>query len=236
MNLRFHDAARAGSALVAALAIGLSGCGKDNPTQPPGSSRFRGAFTGAATTGCLSITVDTATPAPQGGNRAVKTAVTATGSIRFYGSRVDVTGTYDETADTVTLSGGGWTVSGNLAAYGMEGTMSGPQTAVFSLYQYGADTVRVFTGTFDSSTAEDGNFNFAIRGTGVRGHAVDSTGTVVVLSGTFAPSDSSITITHPGNPAGPPFATGRLHPDESVSGTYDDQSGDSGTWAGNKFN
>src|SRR5205814_8152880 len=113
---------------------------------------------------------------------------------------------------------------------------TGPQgSGVFSVDRVGtgADSVIVVNGTFTSATGHaDGVFDFSIRDSTVHGSAVDTTGFVLPLNGSFNRGSGAIHIDNVTNPSGPPLATGVLQGDGTVVGVFDDQSGNSGSWSG----
>jgi hypothetical protein len=229
---------------IATLAAAPAGCGKDEPQpqQPgpgPSTTSYKGTITGSTVSGVVTLRIDTANPAPQAGT-GISAVVNAVGAVVLTGGggTADMTGTYDDEAETIGLSGDGWILGGGLSTFGMEGaTISPIGVAVFSAPQQGAgsDTVHAFTGTSQSLTGgAPANFNFSIRAAALHGSAVDTTGTVTSLEGTFAASDSTITIVDPANPPGPAYATGKWHPNDTATGTYDDHAGNSGTWTTTK--
>jgi hypothetical protein len=240
-------------ALVAALAcLGLAGCGDDPPPNAPapsGSTTFRGTIAGQTSSGALTITVATSNPSPQPGPMGANAVVTATGTVTpSGGSGVALTGTYDDQSNHVALTGGGWTLGGDLTSFGLEGTYSGPGgvTGVFSVWRSGTgtDTVIVVVGTYAANVGTgSGNFNFAFRpsitsGQNLHGNAFDAAvPTPISLDGT-ATADGlggyTISIVNPQLPAGPPLATGTLLLNGTASGTFDTGTGNSGTWQGTR--
>lgn len=235
--------------VVAAISlVSLLGCSSDKVTNPPpgggsGTTSYSGTIAGGGVSGSLDITISTSTPAPQqAGYRAVAT-VTATGTLILTtggSGTVALTGTYDDASDILTLAGGGWDLAGGLTTFGMEGFFQGPgsprPSGVFSVQTQGsgADTVRVYLGTFTNVAGggDNGVFNIALRGSVAHGNAVSDGGTVVPLDGTYTVADSSLIIVHPSG--GAPLATGTVHTYGRAEGTYDDQAGNTGTWTGTK--
>jgi hypothetical protein len=228
--------------IASALAVmSLVGCGKDKVVNPPagaGSTTFTGSVTGSTTSGKLSITVETSSPAPQNAGFRARAAVNANGTFTpTGGAAIGLTGTYDTGSQTVAVIGSGWSFGGGLTSFGLEGgfTGPGPVDGVFSLYR-GTSDVTVVIGTFTSTTGGvGGRFNFSINGTTVHGNAVATDQTVIPLDGTYTASSGAISIVHPVNPTGNPLATGTyVSGTGHASGTFDDQAGNSGTWLGDK--
>lgn len=228
--------------------MAFAGCGKDAVNAPPpggtpntGATTFTGTISGATSSGTVDITIATATPRPQGGAFGARATVTATATVHVSGGgAIALTGTYDDVANTISLTGGGWTFTGGLTSFGMEGTYTGPNgTGVFSVQQEGTgtDTVTVFTGTFTHTVGAgtvDGTWNFAIRGTTLHGNAVATTGTVTALDGTFQASTGDVSIVNPAAPGGAPLAIGVIQASGIASGTYDNLAGEAGTWSGQR--
>ena len=228
-------------------AFALSGCSdnKPAPNSPggsAGSTTYKGTISGSGTSGSLTLTIATATPSPQPAPARARATVTATGTLIVSGGggTIPLTGSYDDVANTITVGGSGWTFTGSLTSFGLEGGFGGPGpvSGVFSVQTVGsgADTVIVVVGTFTSTTgSSNGVFNFAIRGTVLHGNAYEDGATKPFpLDGTYTPSTGVISIVHPTNPTGPPVATGTLAANGTASGTYDDQSGNAGNWTGTK--
>ena len=241
-SIRFP--ASLGIRLVAVLAIlALAGCSKKTTTNsnlPPNSTTYTGSVTGSNTSGKLTITLETSTPAPQPGGFRAHNSVAADGSYTpTGGSAVILVGTYDDAGKNVSLTGAGWTFTGVVSGTAMEGNCTGPGGAsgVFSLNQ-GTTAVTVIIGTYaeNSPGTETGNFNISISGTEVHGNAVASTGgTPIPLDGTYTAASGAISIVNPANPTGPALATGTYNATAgTASGTYDDGAGNAGTWSGAK--
>lgn len=221
-----------------ASVLGCSGKKATNP-DPGGPASYRGSVTGSGTSGRLDITISTSPMAPQQAGFRATDGVTATGTLVLTGGggTVALSGTWDDETDILGLTGGGWTLSGGLTSFGMEGLFSGPGpvAGVYSVQTQGigADTVTVYLGTFTTSSGGDnGVFNIALRGSALHGHAVADGGTVVPLGGTYTAATSSLTIVHASG--GAPLGTGTVHPNGTADGDYSFEAGNSGTWAGAK--
>jgi hypothetical protein len=215
------------------------GCSSKKVTNPPpvaGSTTYTGSVSGATTSGKLSITVDTSSPAPQNAGFRARGTVTATGTFTpSGGAAIALTGAYDDVAKTCAVTGSGWSFGGGLTSFGLEGLFSGPAgaTGVFSL-QTGTTGVTVVIGTFTSTTGGvGGRFNFSISGTTVHGNAVATDASVIPLDGTYTAATGAVSIVHPAG--GNPLATGTYNASTgAASGTFDDQNGNSGNWTGQK--
>jgi len=205
--------------VVAVLGMILGACGKKS-TEPKLANAYAGTFAGSSggtgVSGSMTVDLGSATP---------------TGTLLISGTSIALTGTYDSSSQAVTLSGGGYSFSGARSGSILSGifTAPGPITGGFVLIS-GAST-RVYCGTSASATpgGPTGMINLVINGSTIVGLAVKAqTGEVTVLNGTL--SGTTITIPNPGDPSST-FATGTLNagPD-TLSGTYDDGAGDTGTW------
>ena len=243
------------SSIVALLA--LVGCSSNKVTNPPsatGSTTFKGTISGTSSgggvSGTLKLTANTATPAPQNVGYGARAVVTMTGTLVLNGSStaIALSGNYDDVAKTFNnLAGGGWTFMGASNGFGLEGSFTGPgsATGVFTVQTEGsgADTVFVMIGSFTSTATPTpgpgGVFNIGIRGAVVHGNAFEHGGSAPIpLDGTFivgATGTHTINIVDPGNPTGPPAATGTYVDATGAvnNGTYTTSS-DTGTWVGQK--
>ena len=225
-----------GFALIALLA--LSGCGDsdDNPVNPGGGGSTSTAFTGMATSGTqsgkLTVSVGTTSLAPRWGSRAGAAVVTATGVIVINGSTYNLTGTYDNTTDSLTLSGGGYTFVGSYETVGVPqpslvGTWAGPggQSGEFVCPVGTATSIKVYLGTFHSTASppDSGMFSFAVIDTLLAGFAHPDGATFgVFFRGSVGPSGNPrpISINYDGG-GYTLFAPGVLNTTtNTVSGTY----------------
>jgi hypothetical protein len=224
--------------LAALASLSLVGCGKDNkitnPT-PTGPTSYTGIVAGATTSGTLGITLGATAAAARVGFRA-QAIVAASGVFTpAGGTALLLTGTYDNVAKTFSISGSGWTFSGKLTTYGIEGTFLGPAgvSGSFNL-QPGTDGVIVFLGTWASEVkTHHGYFNFSISGSTAYGYGANESGGVpTTLVGSYNSSTKVINFQHPLNPTGPPLVTG-THDEVNgtAGGTWDDQDGDHGVWS-----
>ena len=210
--------ARTALVLVAVLGLAVGACGKKS-TEPKTTSTYAGTFAGSS--GGTGVS----------GSMTVDLAGTPAGTLLVSGTSIALTGTYDSASEAVTLSGGGYSFSGTRSGSILSGifTAPGPITGGFVLTS--GRSVRVYCGTSASATpgGPTGTINLVITGSTIVGLAVKTqTGEVTVLNGTS--SGSTVTILNPGDPSST-FATGTLNagPD-TLSGTYDDGAGDTGTW------
>ncbi len=233
--------------LVLLASVALVGCSDNkaapnapNPT-PPATTTYEGTISGSGTSGSLTLTIATGTPSPQPKPARARANVSATGTLVVAGGgTVSLSGSYDDVNKILTVGGGGWTFTGGLNGYGMEGVFGGPGgiSGVFSVQQVGTgtDTVIVVVGDFTSTTGGPGGvFNFSIRNGVVHGNAFENGGSAAIpLDGTYDPLTGDIVIDHPQAPGGPPLATGNLAANGQASGFYDDGAGEAGTWAGTK--
>lgn len=173
-------------------ALVVAGCSDDDDNGgtpgpgPSGSTTFTGTLAGQTQSGSLSLTVNIAAGGlrvtPANHPTRVLATVNVTGTIEITGlAPISVAGTYDTDANTLTATGGGYTLTGTRVGTRLSGTWTGPAGASGTWSaQYGAaatDTVRVFCGTFTSTSGgDDGFFNLVTSGTLVSGVAVASGG------------------------------------------------------------
>jgi hypothetical protein len=225
---------------VTALVL-LSACSDSGNSNGGGGSGggSNSVFTGIVTSddglssGALTFTIPATSlirTAPTG--PYVMGSLSVTGSINYAGAAsVALSGTYDATTDALSLSGGGFTLDGSFDGVDrLEGTMSGAATGTFVTTK--GNSAAAYCGTYTQTAggADDGTFSFVIAGAKVRGTAVSSQdGSVIPLDGTFA--GSTINIFIPGSSTSPYLATGTKS-GTTVSGTFDNQTGGTGTWTG----
>lgn len=250
MSIRHHSMRLSilASFMVTTLGLcGLTGCGSDKSTNPPGggagSTSYTGTVTGTGANGKLTITVATSSPAPQTGTYGTRVVVNATGTFTpTGGADIALTGSYDSGSKTLAVAGAGpWTFGGTLANGKMEGdgAYGSPPTAVghFVLLP-GTTAVTVIVGRYDNvdPMGLDGDFNLSINGAEVHGSAVpDGGGDTIPLDGTYNSTNGAISIVNPGNPSGPALATGSFNSGTGVaSGTYDTGAGETGSWSGTR--
>jgi 3D (Asp-Asp-Asp) domain-containing protein len=220
---------------LALLAI-LAACSGDSKSGGGGgtTSSFAGIIssTDGTASGSVELTIEAASlssPAPTG--PALSSPVNVTGSLKFSGvASVGLSGTYETTTKAVTVTGGGYALDGAFDGIDrLEGTYTGPAGASGTFVTTKSTQAAAFCGTYAANDQSDaGTFSFVITGTKVRGNAVSSVDqTLIPLDGAI--SGNNITIYFPGTQVA--LATG-TRSGSNVSGTFDDQQGTAGTWAG----
>jgi hypothetical protein len=157
-------------------------------------------------------------------------APTATGTLKLVGAApMTVTGTYVEATQLVTVSGGGFTLTGTVDATGkLLGTYThGSNSGYVAGFEHTlANPVTVFCGTYTGGA--EGVFNLARRGSSLSGAYVNIDGSDGYMSGSI--SGSSINITDiQDSPGG--SAVGTLS-GTTMSGTWS-FGGIGGTWTAN---
>ena len=187
---------------VLGLSLAAFGCSSDddddnpNPNPPAGTTVFAGTMAGQTQSGTLALTVNTAASGlrvrPAADPLRATATVNVTGVIELTGiAPISITGTYDTQTNTLTATGGGYSLTGTLSGNRLAGTWTGPAGASgawSAQYSVAAgDTVRVFCGTFTSTSGgDDGWFNLVTSGTTVNGVAVSADdGTSISLTGTL---------------------------------------------------
>jgi hypothetical protein len=249
-------------ALPLALGVWISGgCGNDDngPAKgntPPTTTTFTGVFANPNENGSFDATIQstnlaapvpgrlTLTTRPQ---RSAATSVSASGTLTpIGGSAIPVTGTYDDAADSLHLSGGGYFLEGEYDTSGtfqsISGAYTGPNGPGFFGCVTGVSNPTAYCGTFaSSSTSLAGNWDIVIAGGDVGGVAFPATGDPFAFEGTIETTGTMRAITGGNGQAGVYLltVTGTLDTSSNtVSGswTYDDlvtpSSSDAGTWSG----
>jgi len=202
-----------GSLLLAAFLLG--GCGDDDKNNNNnGGGNASTAYVGllASTdgqTGPLDLTFASPVSAPptplepgSGPMTLSALAVNVTGTLRLgSGPLVNVTGVLDDN-DALAMSGGGYTLFGDLEHGMIVGGFSGPGPVSGSLIAASStdgSPALALCGTFagtnydsDPPSEDFGTFNLVIAGTSVLGVAVGSEGDAIPLQGTA--TSSTITI------------------------------------------
>ena len=233
----------AGGIVLLAL-LTLPACNDNkNPSAPTGGGggngpiTFVGVAAGAAVGGKLAFSLPVGiAPEPQAGPFSSRGLINVSGTFSPTGAAaIGLNGTYDQTSEYLILSGGNYTFTGTYFSGVLRGNWArtpSPAVGTFVLVQANsASSVHAYCGTFTSTSGgEGGIFDFVTQGTTVDGIACTSSGTETRLQGTLA--GTAITLVNPLNP-GPYLATGTLSTStDTVSGTYNDGAGNSGTWAG----
>lgn len=238
---------------------GCSDDDDDNPMDPggggPTSTTFTGVMANGTENGSITVTVNStslASPfsahvtAGSGGRLAAGAQVGASGVFRpIGGSAVSLSGTYDDQADTLNLSGGGYSLSGEYDTTGMFhamiGQYDGPNGPGFFGSVTGVTAPMTFCGTFDSDvTSTMGNWDLLVTGGEIAGIAFPVAGEPFGFEGTIETTGTQRAIT--GGDSDPGVytltVTGTLDTTtNTVSGTwtFEDHvapSTDSGTWSG----
>jgi len=217
--------------LILAGACSDSGDGGNNPGGGS-TTQFLGIMStdDGLESGEISITLQTASPDVEAPTAVTAYAsVTASGTHKLAGTSVSMTGTYDDQTQSVTLTGGGYTVAGFFDGVDrLEGGFSGPgNSGIFVTTRKGNATV-AYCGTFTGD--DDGTFSFVINNQNeVLGTAYTTSGSAPIpLDG--VKSGSNITIYAPGSTS-IVLASGAIS-GNSASGTWDDHQGSTGTWSG----
>ena len=149
--------------LVLLVGILVSACGK-SPTTPGTTTTFQGVIAGSSgQSGTLAVTVQAQVAAafvPRlqwpfvATLQAQATSVAATGTLHLVGgATTDLTGTFDTSSKALSLSGGGFALTGSLNGAVVSGTYtgSGGVTGRFSSLSASSGTVTTYCGTIFSS-------------------------------------------------------------------------------------
>jgi hypothetical protein len=247
----------AAALLTLAVAVQLiAGCSdnKKNPASPgggtPTSTTFVGVFSNGSENGKISITVNSTNLARRFSMaQAGAASITATATLSFVGGGTAMlTGTYDDAADSLNLTGINYTFAGEYDSTNAPPAFIGTYTGPSGMGFFGAideaaagSTVEIYLGTFQSdSTAVSGTFDVARYDTLAGGLVfLDGTMTVLGMEGMVAASGTTRPITLSGVEGGFSVdATGTLDTvGHSVAGTWhsydtDISKGDDGIWSG----
>jgi hypothetical protein len=214
------------SCLAALVTLGCGG--SSNSTPPPTTTDFTGTFVANdGTNGVLNLTfagtVSAALTADSTSVAATTSTVNVTGTLTLGSQTIPLTGTYDPTTHSFTVSGGGYTLNGQITTSGIVGTFTGPSNSGnFTALAGSSTTVTVYCGTYTGSSV-GGTWNIVQNGTTLNG--VASGNPSVTLTGTVSGNSMSITWVT-GSASGTISGT-------TVSGTWQDPR-HSGTFTGTK--
>jgi len=254
--MRLHSLCSRLSTLAVVLslcAIGFTGCSDDdddNPMDPgTGSTEFTGTFANAAEGGQLSITIPLATgdlaPARLAGS-ALAHDVAVTGALYSdVGDTIGLSGTYNEEANSLVLTGGGYTLTGTYDAasspQGIAGSYTGGNGAgIFGCAVGGSSSVLVLCGTLtDLGLTYSERWNMIVAGNAVAGLAVMEDGEIIPFDGTLGgvSPGKSLSVDHDLGDGRSFVASGTVYESAEISnGTWELDSGTiadpNGLWSG----
>ena len=192
----------------AALAVGIIAglaCGGSGATGPSGlkpSTSYSGVITGSdGSTAGLLLTFNSAVAIREAAADAVAFAVVqVTGVVTLPGGgTINLTGTLD--VDALSMTGGGYTLTGTLKNGSFTGTVVGPGGATGSfaaLSSTAATPAYAYCGTYSGvitpgNIQEDGSFNMVVAGTILSGGSASSAGDLVSFTGRAAPGANGTT-------------------------------------------
>jgi hypothetical protein len=219
------------------LALTLTHCSSnDGEASEPDSvatGKYQGLLTGTTETGVLAVTVakpsstQSARPQATAGSGA---SVSGTITLVSGGDPIELTGSYDAVAGTLTLTGtsptGAYSLTGKSSAGAFEGTYTSPGDAGnFSLLPATSSEVTLYCGTYDGDSSGVWNLVVDASGRALGSHCDASE--CGALTGTV--TDDTIELRDPKDPSA--VATGTTSGD-TVSGTWQGQKASSGTWQG----
>lgn len=200
-------------------------------------TKFRGTLTGKGESGVIEATlpsgIKTASVNPLADEPAPGNTVVATVNLGG-GKTISLTGTYDPATKAITISGGGYTLTGTLNGSTLSGTYTGPNGAgSFALQAEVAGAVNVYCGTYMSEPQGKGSGTWnLVQGADnkLSGSYTETTGGSGLLSGTLSGTAISLTVSTGG------VANGTLSGD-TINGTYGPSAAvTSGKWTGTKGN
>jgi hypothetical protein len=231
--------------LLVALASLCAGCssstdsgsssGGTSGVTPSSGVAFRGTLTGKGESGVIDATLPagtkTASVSPLAGEAATNTVVA---TINLGGGKTfSLTGTYDSATGTLTIAGGGFSLTGKLTGSTLTGTYTGPNGAgSFALQAAVTGAVNVYCGTYvdDAGGSGGGTWNL-VQGADnkLSGSYTPTGGTGSgLLTGTLTGAAIALQVSTGG------VANGTLAGD-TINGTYGkDAATKAGTWTGTK--
>lgn len=214
------------------LAFLAFGCGGDDKKSDPGPASGSSLTGTLSDGGQLALTCGLPTTAlveARSDEATASTTLVITGTIKYPGNggqTYDVTGTYDSTSKSFTVTGSGYSLTGTFSNGVVSGayTATGGVTGTFVVALGDSSAVTRYCGSYQSNDQqESGRLTVVTSG----GHAFVLTGEGVTLTGTV--SGTTITVTAGSDGGG--TATGTIS-GTSVSGTYAHSSGQTlGTWS-----
>jgi hypothetical protein len=212
-------------AILALILVTLTGCSKDKKIVSPNGggnniTHFIGTVNGSNGTlsGWVSFAVNDTIVT---GTFKVVSPDTAT---------IALAGQYETVTKALVAMGGGDTFTGVFdGVNSLHGALTGTRTGTFVAVKDDNGTAQAYNGTFSGD--DSGIWNFTIDGTVLAGSFTTTSGSMGALDGTI--SGNNITISNPGG--GSPLAIGTLS-GNNASGTWNDGSGNSGSWTGSRSN
>lgn len=224
------------AAILALSLIAFAGCSDeddDNPMDPgSGSTEFTGTYASTGDGGQVSITIPLATGslAPARLARpALAHDVAATGTLYSdVGDTIGLTGIYNEEANALVLSGGGYTLSGTYDAgsspAGIAGTYTGPNgTGIFGAAVGGSGSVLVLCGTLsDLGVTYTERWNLIVSGSAAAGLAVMEDGEIVSFQGFVAgvSPGRSLSVNHDLGEGRSLIASGTVYDNAEISNGF----------------
>jgi hypothetical protein len=229
--------------LVAFILSALAGCSSssDGSSSSSGTSgtpaaaagvAFRGTLTAKGESGVVDATLPTGTKIASLhplADPVVANSVVATITLGG-GKTFSLTGTYDAATKTLTIAGGGYTLTGTLTGSTLSGTYTGPNGAgSFALQAAVTGAVNVYCGTYKGTGAPGGGSWNLVQGADnkLSGSYTESAGGSGLITGTLAGTAITLATSTGGVAVGTLSGT-------SISGTYGVSAADqsAGTWTG----
>lgn len=218
--------------MIVITGVFISSCTKDDPVSPnTGATTYIGTVGNSNEGGAITLNFASAPPkfAPNLTN-SITTIINVTGTVKFGGTTITLSGTFNTENDSLIVSGGGYTFKGVLTDGTLSGTYTGPNGSGSFTTESSTETgtVKVYVGTSHETspdTSNHGRFLLVVKGTAVTG----ITDSGLKLAGTITGTDVSI---HFVQAPSVEIAHGTVSGDgTSMSGTYS-VTGDEGTVTG----
>lgn len=222
--------------MIVIAGVFISSCKKDDaPTAPAGNATtYVGTLGNSNEGGAITLTFASAPPklSPNVTN-TITTIINVSGTVKFGGTTIILTGTYNTANDSLNVSGGGYTFMGVLSSGNLSGTYTGPNGSGSFTTESSteAGSVKVYTGTSHETspdTSNHGRFLLVVKGTTVTGITNDG----LRLGGTI--TGTAVSVHFAVDPS-VQIAQGTVSGDgTSMQGTYSATNGEgtfTGTWS-----
>ena len=182
--------------VVVILAACISSCKKDDaPTAPSGgATAYVGTLGNSVEAGTMTLTFASAPPktAPLSAE-AVTAIINVSGTVKFGGTTITLSGTFNTDNDSLIVSGGGYSFRGVLVDGNISGEYTGPNGSGSFTTESSTEegSVKVYVGTSHETspdTTQHGRFLLVVKGNAITG----ITDSGLKLAGTITGTNVSV--------------------------------------------